>query len=217
MNDLSELIEQYATVNISDETISVSPGSSVTINAQFTIPTNVDASLLPIYSGYIQIVGDNEEYHQIGYVGAAGSIENIDLNFTLQSSVVFSYSDGDEEDTSVISDNETINFAEQKLLLKATLLMPTALLRLDVIGTGATLVEGGLTILDSVTAFPLYYQARSTEPKEWLTNWSGELRSGQTLTPGSYNLVLRALKIFGDPDTAEDYYTWTSPSFIIAQ
>lgn len=49
-----------------------------------------------------------------------------------------------------------------------------------------------------------------------VTKWDGSLPNGNSAPAGTYKLVVRALKIFGDRDGAKDQYdTLETPEFKI--
>lgn len=58
-----------ATANLSLTEITVPAGSKASFDVVFTAPTDIDASLMPIYGGFIHIVGDNGEALKATYLG----------------------------------------------------------------------------------------------------------------------------------------------------
>lgn len=58
-----------AILNFSVSEVTVPAGGKAPFNVGFTAPTDIDASLLPIYGGFIHIVGDNGEALKATYLG----------------------------------------------------------------------------------------------------------------------------------------------------
>ena len=63
----------------------------------------------------------------------------------------------------------------------------------------------------SIFGFPSPY----TPPGATVSRWNGLLESGRLVPAGSYQLVTRALHIYGDADNAADYDVATSVPFNI--
>lgn len=85
------LIEKYATVILSPSDITLEPGATTLINAQFTPPTGVNTELLPVYSDFIKIEGDDIGTQHIGYAGAATSMKSLNLEGAMRAKTVFWY------------------------------------------------------------------------------------------------------------------------------
>ena len=64
-----------ASVKFSEISFTVAPGQTQGLTAHFTAPTGLDPSVLPIFSGFIDITSPNETFH-ISYVGLAASLKN---------------------------------------------------------------------------------------------------------------------------------------------
>lgn len=58
-----------ATANFSVSEVTVPAGGKASFDVVFTAPTDIDASLLPIYGGFIHIVGENGEVLKATYLG----------------------------------------------------------------------------------------------------------------------------------------------------
>ncbi|EMD33648.1 hypothetical protein CERSUDRAFT_159874 [Gelatoporia subvermispora B] len=69
------LSTQFATVKFSETSFTVHPGQTQEITAHFTPPTGLDPSVLPIFSGFIEIASTTESY-QVTYLGLAASLIN---------------------------------------------------------------------------------------------------------------------------------------------
>ncbi|OCH84198.1 subtilisin-like protease [Obba rivulosa] len=69
------LSTQFATVKFSETSFTVHPGQTQEITAHITPPSGVDPSILPIFSGFIEIASGTESY-QVTYLGLAASLIN---------------------------------------------------------------------------------------------------------------------------------------------
>lgn len=58
-----------AIANLSASQITVPAGEKASFDVVFTSPTDIDASLMPLYGGFIHIVGDNGEVLKATYLG----------------------------------------------------------------------------------------------------------------------------------------------------
>lgn len=52
------------------------PGQTQKLTAHFTPPAGVDATVLPIFSGFIEISNADESFH-VSYIGAAASLKEV--------------------------------------------------------------------------------------------------------------------------------------------
>ena len=116
-----------------------------------------------------------------------------------------------------IGNNETFNITNSQPRFNWQLNFGSALLRLDVLGSGNQTNVTGIDILGSVPSFPRRYVERDTVLTSFLrlsnVIWNGTLSTGVQVPAGNYRLLYRALKIFGDPNNKNDYESWTSPVF----
>lgn len=70
-----EMQKAAATVHLSLHTVPLLPGASLPVIAHFSAPTGLDSNRLPVFSGFIQIAGNNETLH-IPYMGAAAALKD---------------------------------------------------------------------------------------------------------------------------------------------
>ncbi|KAK1622886.1 hypothetical protein BDP81DRAFT_140673 [Colletotrichum phormii] len=65
---------ELATVKFSATALDIAPGTTGVLTVTFIEPASVDAKLFPIYGGYINIVGSNDESLRVTYAGIKGSV-----------------------------------------------------------------------------------------------------------------------------------------------
>ncbi|POS76646.1 minor extracellular protease vpr [Diaporthe helianthi] len=215
-----------ASLAFSESTIEIPAGGAANITVSPTIPAGLNTSLLPIYSGYIVINGTNGDNLTIPYLGLAGSLynaTNLDPTFTYLST----YSDPNSTPVSVnttltvpyptlagITDLD-LNTPYPAVLFQLNL--GTRVFRIDVVPlspsyNGTTTEVLGTKIAGSVYGYLNAYVSRGY----YVAPFAGLLDDGSVVPPGQYQLVVKALRIFGDPDVVEDYMTVETVPFTLA-
>lgn len=114
-----------------------------------------------------------------------------------------------------LAENQTINFNTSSLWISSVLILGSKLARVEVLGTGANITAGGISIVGELPGFPIHSRPRSSNIFGLVIQWRGNMNTGEVLQPGTYIILWRVLKIFGDPNDPDDYYTATSPTFIV--
>lgn len=69
------LSTNFATVKFSETSLTVHPGQTQQITAHITPPTGVDPSLLPVFSGFIQVANPTESFH-VTYLGLGAALRD---------------------------------------------------------------------------------------------------------------------------------------------
>ena len=215
----NEFISHSATVIIRPKRLRVHGRSTVHVHLTFRKPTGLDAIRLPIYSGYIVIRSSAHETFHVPYAGAACNMKRITLiDFRNGFPFISRSFDAFDNSSSRIRENDTIVFPGDIVFIHWRLVMGSALVRVDVLSHGETLTSNRSQMLGSIDTFPRLWNSRDTTgPSGALqtqTNfWFGRLNTNVTVGPGYYQLVYRALKIFGNRENDDDYETWFSPRF----
>ncbi|KAJ5881758.1 uncharacterized protein N7529_000430 [Penicillium soppii] len=207
--DFMETTATYASLSFSSKRVVVSPGQTAVVRVSAAPPKGLNASRIPIYSGYVTLNGTNGDSLSIPYLGAATSMRNVTILDTkhgdnvLKSSVsskpvtagqVFTFAGphGAETNTS---------YPVFDLLLS----MGTRLLEIDAKSSNGT-------VLGSIAQFPQEFKSRSATGASGV-EWQGYMADGSNVPAGSYSLRVRALKIFGDPAKNSDYDVVETPWF----
>jgi hypothetical protein len=164
-------------------------------------PTNLNATLLPVYSGYITLSSASPQNNLvIPYLGVAGSMRSTPV---LQASQVFLaeyYSPAPENKSYVIprpdpqnppptdegSESNTPN-----VYINPTI--GTRLLRVDVVS--------GEEVLGSLAGWPQLHLAKK-QVRAW---FNGLLADGTVVDEGRYRFRVMALRIFGNEEREEDW------------
>jgi subtilisin family serine protease len=207
--DFMETTTTYASLSFSSKRVVVSPGQTAVVRVSAAPPKGLNASRIPIYSGYVTLNGTNGDSLSIPYLGAATSMRNVTILDTkhgdnvLKSSVsskpvtagqVFTFAGphGAETNTS---------YPVFDLLLS----MGTRLLEIDAKSSNGT-------VLGSIAQFPQEFKSRSATGVSGV-EWQGYMADGSNVPAGSYSLRVRALKIFGNPAKNSDYDVVETPWF----
>lgn len=216
---------ETATLSFSSSSIAVAAGATVNVTVSPIPPETLDASRLPVYSGYITVNGTNGENLALPYLGVWGSLYNA-TNLDPYYTYLMSYTD---ETYSATAANTTFTVPYPTLAEaedpSANTSYPTALyqtdlgaaiVRVDVVPlssnyTGNTTTVLGTTVAGSVYGYPATYITRS----DWLAPFTGLLADGSVVPEGQYALAVKALKIFGNPDVETDYTSITTVPFTL--
>ncbi|KAK0462602.1 subtilisin-like protease [Desarmillaria tabescens] len=232
------LTSDQAKVWLSQTKFTLRPGQKKTIVASFMAPSGLDSSLLPVYSGFIQVSSGSEITH-VSYMGLAASlrdqqvVDNTDFLFGVPLPLIL--------DTNGNVQTGPINYTfansnYPSLLFR--LAFGTPLLRVDLVESDIDFQPTLNTrALDSGHFFtfphthnggsfarvkivgPLaeldFFSRNDEDPDNFGYNTiamrSPVFANGTAIPNGSYKFLLRALKVTGDPTKEEDFESWLSP------
>lgn len=219
-----EIVTSSAQLSLSPDTITIGAGESASIEVTASLPTDLTVSRIPVYSGYITLNGTNDESLSLPYMGVASSLKD---------AVIFDSADNMTYLSRYLNvsavpagfafilppENSTDEEKEQYDIPVPVSLdsFGTRVLRVDLVpaqsnGTVNTTEVLGVEIAGSIVNFPVYEQGRGS----WHVFWYGQLRDGTFAPPGDYYLLFRALKIFGDENSADDYESVKTVWFSLA-
>ncbi|KAF7321903.1 Subtilisin-like protease [Mycena kentingensis (nom. inval.)] len=228
------IIEDFATVKFNAKTFTVPPGRSHEVVATFTPPLGSDPITLPVYGGYINVVSGTESV-RVSYLGVASSLkdqpvlDNTDFVFGVTLPVVLDATGNVQEQAT----NYTFIGDDAPLVIWRQL-FGTPALRLDLVDA-ATTFKPTLSSRDAPVFSFGHKPAKGTFAQvptvglllevDWLTrNDLGEndvldnevlltntFANGTTIPNGAYKILLRSLKVTGDPKNEADWESWLSP------
>ncbi|PBK95398.1 pyrolysin [Armillaria gallica] len=233
------LTSDQAKVWLSQTKFTLRPGQKKTIVASFTAPSGLDSSLLPVYSGFIQVSSGSETTH-VSYMGLAASlkdqqvIDNTDFLFDVPLPLIL---DADRHvQTGPI--NYTFSNSNDYPSLLFRLAFGTPLLRIDLVESNIDFqptlnsraldpghfftfphTHPGGSFARVKIVGPLaeldFFSRNDEDPDNFGYNTiamkSPVFANGTTIPNGSYKFLLRALKVTGDPKQEEDFESWLSP------
>ncbi|KAK7721310.1 hypothetical protein SLS64_001606 [Diaporthe eres] len=206
-----------AIANFSVSEVTVPAGGKASFDVVFTAPTDIDASLLPIYGGFVHIVGDNGEVLKATYLGVHGSLYNA-KTWELERGVPVYFGAGGYGDT--FEDGRVFNLSQGTPEVYYNLLWATREHSFDLVSVdwnetdwvypqaaGKNKWFGSLQFYDALNEiyfpYPFKYYPRS------LTTFQGSVSTnysdGTPILNGEYRILGRALKTFGEPENPQDW------------
>lgn len=234
----TSLVGVAATVSFAPSSITVAAGGAGVVLATFEPPVGLNASRIPVYSGFISINSTaaiesaTPGSFSIPYVGIAADMKYIAVMDVaesypfLASSDIQTYANG----TTATNLSPPISASNSSFTLpgNATNFRVTAwptlvwklqygsrIVRIDMVprnGTGLPSVLGQ-RILGSFSGYPSYnVGARYTNV---VSEWDGSLANGTYAPAGTYKFLVRVLKIFGNETDVDDYEQYSTPFFSI--
>lgn len=227
-----DLVTSGATVQLSSGSVSVAAGKSEVVIVTLALPKDLTTARIPVYSGFITIKGSNGDSLNLPYAGVASSLKDATV---LDPSTGYPYITSTSDNTFVPLNsstvftisiaNTTVNGTTDNstgLLipnLRIGLVMPSSLIRADLIPSNATYgiytnttTILGVKTLGSIAGAPSVYQPRANA---WSTAFYGVLDDGRRVPAGTYSILVRALRIFGDATNPADYDSAETESFTI--
>ncbi|KZT62014.1 subtilisin-like protease [Calocera cornea HHB12733] len=219
-----------ANVHIFPSSFSLFPGQALNVSLKFIPPTAVDPTTFPVYSGYIMVESDSGESLHSSYLGVAGSlatahiIDNTDAFFgpgntlpllTDATGININYTDLAAEYFTMTPDDQPT--------LYMRFLFGTFLAYVDLVSASLNLEKReassfrGLPLLGNILELDQW--PRSSSATDAADNgffpfqWNGTCANGSYAANGEYKMVLRALRVLGDPANDADWEAWMSPIF----
>jgi subtilisin family serine protease len=206
----NEFTSQAATIEFAEKEVTVPGNGKATVSLTLTPPTGLTTARLPVYNGYIALNGSDSSSLSLPYLGVAGSMKGATV-LDAQSSYL-------TKDTDVnyapVAANTTFTLPRGNSTTGANVTYPAVAISLA-LGSPLLQVEarpaGSSSTLGNIFGFPSPYNPRGAT----VSRWNGLLANGTLVPAGSYQLVTRALHIFGNPEEEDDYDVATSVPFTI--
>ena len=212
----------YATIDfVHGKRVRIPAGGSA--NVAFTLsPPDLPSTRLPVYGGYIAMNGSDGSTLSLPYQGVIGSmyeqtvLDAANTYLTRSNSAAYTPVAANTTFTLPIgnsSANQTTIYPE----LVASMPFGSAQVRADLSPTGLSPYGSNVTTvfgvptLGNIFGFPEIYVPRGL----LVADFDGMLENGALVPAGSYSIVVRALRIFGDPAVAEDWMLARTVPFTI--
>ncbi|KAH7339260.1 peptidase S8/S53 domain-containing protein [Rhizoctonia solani] len=262
------LTSSSASVTIVPNKVTVPAGWSLPIIVSIKPPTGLDASTLPVYSGFIKATGSDNSTLQSTYIGVAAKLkdakvlDNTDAYFGVKLPLITDSEGNPVPPTG--SATYTLNGSDTPLVVYR-LVQGDPLLRVDLIDSKTNVtsnqrrssdIEVELAERSGAPAGP-YSTLSKRSIWDWLFPNKGQtsggtfaavktlgvlyqedylprnslaataddngysslqvtaFANGTAIPDGSYKILVRALKITGNPKKEEDYEVWTSPTVVV--
>lgn len=219
---LSEQIGSVATIRFDPKSLTLAPNSSGVVTLHFNCPHGLNASRIPVYSGFVSIKGSQGDVLTLPYAGIASSLKRATIvdradgfPFLTTSSDPKFKPIKNNKAVFVIPRNANAPIPPSGLpTIIYALAMGSRVVRLDVQPrktSGLPLILGS-RVIGSVQDFPLLANPRLAPT---IVEWDGQIDNGTFVPPGQYRFLLRALKIFGNETNGSDYEMYHTPYFEI--
>jgi hypothetical protein len=217
-----------ASLTFSQKKVTIPAGGSVYITIVATPPHGLNATQLPVYSGYVTLNGTNGDNLAIPYLGIVGSLARLpvvdpDFNYMIRNNV-FSYDPVPINYTYVLPQpNSTAMDWDLNPLpdYPAALLQIDAgspLLRVDLIALGDTKAKVnttkvlGVDIVGSLAGYPLPFAPKSF----FISAFTGMTQEGIVAPEGNYQFLIRTATIYGDVNNPKDFESILTQPFVLA-
>ncbi|CAN8097841.1 unnamed protein product [Discula destructiva] len=227
-----------AGVNFSESTVNIRPKARAMISVSLIPPTNdnegLDEASLPVYSGYISVNGSDGSNLTIPYMGVAGSLyeaQNLDPGSTNLGCGSGTYGSSDYEPGYCRYGNAsfTLPYPTGQLdaydyysgsygypSVSAILSLGSALVRADVVPLSHNYSGFIMTVLGRRTAGSIYGFPQAYLDRDLIeVPFNGMLADGSVVPEGRYGLLVRVLRLFGNPDVEDDYDSVTEIPFAL--
>ncbi|KAG8419116.1 hypothetical protein J3459_022471 [Metarhizium acridum] len=211
-------VEAPAALTLRETTVTVAPGSSATVHVSASAPDGLETGRLPIWSGWIAVNGSDGSSLSLPYQGVSGSIRQHQVLPPNGMSLFYQNIPISESPNVKLPPQGSVEASNLMFNISATLGVP--LLRAEAVPLGPDNTPAAES-LGQLQGFPVRWLPNNLEG----TNpdllrlvqfrWNGKLDAGNYAPEGSYKLVVRALRIFGNPDNKEDWDVRESPRFSI--
>ncbi|KAF2652507.1 serine endopeptidase [Lophiostoma macrostomum CBS 122681] len=198
-----------ADLAFSSDKVTVPADSSAIITVTVSPPAGLAASRLPVYSGYITLNSTSGESLSLPYLGVVGSLHNATVLDTAGTYL----SQSSDPALNPVPANTTFtlpatNGSDANTTYPAVVIdlaLGSRLVRADVIPQSANSSSPkevlGVQTLGNIFGFPQTYVPRGQAG----SSWDGRLADGSLVPAGTYSILVRALKLFGD-ETKEDEF-----------
>ncbi|KAF7797605.1 hypothetical protein EIP86_008805 [Pleurotus ostreatoroseus] len=226
------LSTNFASVKFSETSLTVHPGQTQQITAHITPPSGVDPSILPVFSGFIQIANPTESFH-VTYLGVGAALRNAQVVDNTDVFFGFNLPALIDSAGNPITGPQNFTFVGDDV---PTLLMRldfgTPMLRADLVDSSIQLkttlnqrstltfpqdVKGGtfaqVPTLGSLFEFD--FLPRNTDQNDGTGfnefTLSNSFANGTVIPNGTFKVLLRVLKVTGNPTNEADFESWLSP------
>ncbi|KAG6313820.1 hypothetical protein E4U44_002230 [Claviceps purpurea] len=220
----NDAVHAAATLQFSETSITLGGGETKTIMVSATPPEGLDAKRLALWSGYITINGTDGASLSLPYQGLTGSLhEHVvlasnDTYISNSTDIFFTPRPVPSNTTFTIPKPGSAGPNDLLPQLSVKLALGSPMMRADIVPLGPdpkneTLTHEfwGVKTIGQPYSFPAHWLPREHNHFPW----DGRLDSGSYAPSGTYEFVVRALRIHGDAKKKEEWDVSTSPAFTI--
>lgn len=213
----------HADMNFSETIVNLRPKQRAIISVTPLPPTTdgiggIYSDLLPVYNGYLSINGSDGSNLTIPYLGVAGSLydaKNIDSESSmLNCGGEFGYAGYCDYSNATFTmpyptgplDDWEYYYGRNYPTANLELSLGSALVRADVVPLSANYTGPSAIVLGNKTAGSVYGFPQTYVDRGFIqVGFNGMVADGSVVPEGRYELLVRVLKLFGNPELPEDY------------
>ncbi|KAF4456012.1 putative subtilisin-like serine protease [Fusarium austroafricanum] len=214
----NDFADEKASLKFSESKVTIDAGESIVIEVLATPPKGLNATRLPVWSGYVAINGTDGTSLSIPYQGLTGSLHNSKVLGPKDTWIANST----DENRFPMPDNTTWTLPKPGTANNLTDTLPgltwflalgSAKLHAEIMPVTTEKPSDAKKprVLGEPANFPLLWNAMGANSQAF----TGELADGTFLPAGQYVVRYRALRIFGDEKKKEDWDEAYSPVFTI--
>ncbi|KAJ6436419.1 subtilisin [Purpureocillium lavendulum] len=217
----NEPVQSAVTLKLSQDSVTVAPDRVATITVSATAPSGLDARRLAVWGGWVAVNGSDGSSQSIPYQGLTGSLHKA----TVLAADDIWITHSPDKKLNAVAPNTTFTIpapgnadgSSDLPSLLINLALGSAFMRADIVPMttcppkNLTTEVWGTKTIGQPYGWPANWVARGAAGYQW----DGRLDSGNYAPPGKYKFVVRALKIFGDSKTKDEYDVSESPAFYI--
>lgn len=189
------------------QSVTIGPGGSAAVPIELSLPEGLDATLLPLYSGFIVVksITSNETY-TLPYAGFAADLSKDATIIYSKSYPRLFNSTGPLAANTVFTIPRNISTRTAIPGIATGVWLGTALMDIDLVPlTSTEPLEIG-----SIAGFPVYYVNGYSFGLYYFT---GMMSTGARAPAGNYVLRVRLLKLLGDPNDSNDFESYDTVPF----
>lgn len=213
-------VKESADIKLSQSVLVLGPGKSASVDISATDPSGLDSGRLPVWSGWITINSSYSDVLTVPYLGLSGSLKDHQVLpswgaklATFTNDPVWgprdnSLYDGEDIDYKINNDSSL----DLSLPLSVKPEFGTRLVRAEVVPIAPRkwLADRMQAKNLKINAFTMKALSHTQTTR---TTWNGRLEWGDYLPVGTYRLVVRALRLFGDSNAESDWDTSKTVTF----
>ncbi|KAL3959629.1 hypothetical protein ACCO45_004746 [Purpureocillium lilacinum] len=215
-----DLVEDHASLDLSDVTVSLKPGNRKILSVSAQPPANVDSKRLAVWSGYVVINGTDGTSLSLPYQGVSGSLKSTTV--LLPDQAWMSWSNESNRGLYPTPDPAPANYTftlpppgtatndDLLPMIYYNLAMGSRIVRADIVPM-TTCPPKNLTVDDPLGGKYKTIGQHPSFPLRWNPRgrirglWDGALNNGQYAPAGKYKFVFRALRLFTDESKLENW------------
>ncbi|KAG8411952.1 hypothetical protein J3459_016143 [Metarhizium acridum] len=200
-----------AAIRFSETKVTLAKGEKVTVEVLATPPDTLDASRLPVWSGYVRVNGTDGTYLSLPYQGLVGSLRN----HTVLCAGATHIARANDKDRKPVAANTVFTIPRpgsiNNTALPAVVYAPHLGSRLLQLHVARVSESGSRKLIGQIKGSPVEYVSRA---RDSLT-WDGRLSNGMYVQEGTYRIVVEMLRLYGDDEDATAWDEGLTPPFVI--